>query len=357
MRVFVVGPQFADSFAQNVVVTLQAMGHTVACSAGTRARHHGNRYLNGFWRGLYGVLPALELSDLQTLVREARKFQPELVLVSHSAVPPRVVAELKQSCSGKVACWYTDPVVSLYRQYLLGAPYDAIFLKEPFLVRVFREKLGVEAHYLPECCNPMWHRRIYLSEEEKERYGCDLAAIGSLHYYRARMLEPFGTYDLKIWGSYAPHWVETTVRGRYMNQYVACKEKAKALTAAKIVVNTMLYAEIEGVNCTLFEAAGCGAFQITESKPALGELFEPEREVVTFRTQRELREKVDHYLVRPEERREVSDQAYARARREHTYEARLRKMLGILGFAPQVCTRSASEGYRSAPGGIKDQQD
>jgi spore maturation protein CgeB len=90
------------------------------------------------------------------------------------------------------------------------------------------------------------------------------------------------------------------------------------------------------VNCTLFEAAGCGAFQIADWKPALPELFEPEREIVTFRTRRELEEKVDYYLAHPEERREIAHRACTRAHREHTYEKRLKKMFEVMGLAPEA---------------------
>jgi spore maturation protein CgeB len=337
MKILAVGPVFADSFAHNVVVTLQAMRHRVVSAAGLRFRHNGNRYLNAFWRQLDAGFPAVELSYFHGLLRQARKFQPELVLVTHDRVPPQVVAKLKQACSGKVVCWFTDPVIMLYRHYLVGAPYDAVFLKEPFLVRVFTQKLGVQAHYLPECCNPMWHKRVSLTEEDRARYGCDLAALGTLHYYRARMLETFAHYDLKIWGRSAPPYVETTVRRKYMHDFVTCERKAKAFSAAKIVVNTTLYAEIEGVNCTLFEAAGCGACQIAEWKPALPQLFEPEREIVTYRTGQELKEKVDYYLAHPQERAEVSERAHARAQREHTYELRFKRMFEILGFTTGAC--------------------
>ena len=151
----------------------------------------------------------------------------------------------------------------------------------------------------------------------------------------ARLLEMFGDYDLKIWGSGYPFWLNSPLRKCYPNVYVAELEKSKAFNAAKIVLNTMHFAEIEGVNCRLFEAAGCGAFQIAEWKPGLAELFEPEREVVTFRSREELREKVDYYLAHPEERQVISDRAYIRAHREHTYEIRLKQMLQILGFASE----------------------
>jgi spore maturation protein CgeB len=146
------------------------------------------------------------------------------------------------------------------------------------------------------------------------------------------MLECLEGYDLKIWGSNCPPWISSSIKGHYTHHYVAEEEKAKAFRSAKVLVNTMLYSEIEGVNCTLFEAAGCGAFQIADWKPALSGLFEPEREVVTFRTRQELKAKVDYYLAHPEERQEIADRACARAHREHTYEARLEKMFEILGL-------------------------
>ncbi|MGO8734239.1 MAG: glycosyltransferase [Terriglobia bacterium] len=344
MRILVVGPVFADSFADNVVVTLQAMGHTVVSEAGIRFRHHGNRYLNAFWRELDAGFPAVELSYFEGLLRQARNFQPELVLVTHGRVPPQVVAKLKQSCSGKVACWYTDSVIGVYRHYLVAAPYDVVFLKEPFLVRAFREKLGTNAHYLPECCNPMWHKRMSLTEEDRAKYGCDVAALGTLHYWRAAVLKPFADYDLKIWGTDPPSYIDSPLRKNYTNHYVTREETSKALGAAKVAINTIHYSEIEGVNKTLFAAAGCGAFEIAEWKPALPQLFEPEREIVTYRTGQELKEKVDYYLARPEERAEISEGSYARAQREHTYELRLKRMLDILGFTTATCEPSEKVG-------------
>jgi len=334
MKVLVVGPQLPDSFARNVGVTLERMGHAVAGVQGTRLRHHGRRLPNLFWGYVPKAFPALERKLFTETIRAAEAVQPDLALVTYGGLSPEVVSRLRAACGGKVVCWYTDPVSNVYRHYLLASHFDAVFVKEPFLVGVLRDKLGQNAFYLPECCNPDWHHRLDLDDGDRRKYGCDLAAQGSLHYYRARMLEIFDGYDLKIWGHNCPAWLNSPVKKDYTHHFIAEAGKARAFQSAKIVVNTMQYAEIEGVNCTLFEAAGCGAFQIADWKPALPGLFEPEREIVTFTTRRELKEKVDYYLAHPEERRAIADRAYARAHREHTYELRLKKMFEILGLAP-----------------------
>jgi spore maturation protein CgeB len=333
MKILVVGPQFPDSFARNIVATLERMGHQVAGVQGARTRHHGSKLANVFWSYLPRAFPELEEKLFREVVQTAVAAQPDLVLVTYGGMPPEVVSELKRVSGAKVVCWYTDSAANLNRNYLLASEFDVVFLKEPFLVRVARDKLGLRACYLPECCNPIWHKRLQLDDDDRRKYGCDVAAQGSLHYYRARMLEVFEDYDLKIWGRNCPAWMDSPVKRHYTNRFIAEGEKAKALLSAGIVINTMHFTEIEGVNCTLFEAAGCGAFQIADWKPGLPELFEPEREIVTFRTRRELKEKVDYYLAHPEERREIAGRACARAHRDHTYEKRLQKMFEVMDLA------------------------
>jgi spore maturation protein CgeB len=241
-----------------------------------------------------------------------------------------VIRQIRLGSNAKVALWHPDSLANLGRQYVLASDLDAWFFKDPYAVEIFRAKLGINAHYLPEACNAAWHRRVELSEADRGKYACDLCTAGNMYYYRSRMLEIFKDYDLKIWGKSYPHWLDSPLRAHYPDVYVAELEKAKAFNAAKIVLNTMHYGEIAGVNCRLFEAAGCGAFQIADWKPALLELFEPEREIVTYSTREELKEKVDYYLAHPEERRQIADRAYVRAHREHTYEVRLRQLLKIV---------------------------
>ncbi|HEV2493918.1 MAG TPA: glycosyltransferase [Terriglobia bacterium] len=335
MRILLHGRIYPDSFARNIAVTIERMGHTLCSIEDSPIHRHSNRYWQAFWGLLPRAFPAFERRRHRALVRAAGEFGPDLILLTYGNVPPEVIRELRRSCAAKIAVWFPDPLANFGRQYLLASELDAWFFKDPYLVRLFREKLGINTHYLPEACNPLWHRRLELSPTDRTKYQCDLNTVGNMYYYRAKMLEPFLEYDLKVWGASFPSWLSSPVRRFYPGIYVAEEEKAKAFIAAKIVLNIMFYSEIEGVNWRVFEAAGCGSFQIADWKPALAELFEPEREIVTFRTRNELKEKVDYYLRHPEERAAVADRAYSRAHREHTYEIRLRTMFEILGLGGQ----------------------
>jgi spore maturation protein CgeB len=330
LKILVSGQFYPDSFPRNIAVTARRMGHEVSMVETTPLHRH----LNVLWAGLWTIVPRLfakyEQRRQRRLVRAAEEFTPDLILLTYGTLPPSVVRELRGVCSARIAVWYPDALVNLGRQYLMASDLDAWFFKDPYMVRVFRDKLALNAFYLPEACNSLWHRSVELTAEDQHKYGCDLVTASNMYYYRAKLLEMFLNYDMKIWGRSYPSWLSSPLRAVYQDEYVAEEEKAKAFNAAKIVLNTMHYGEIDGVNCRLFEAAGCGAFQIADWKPALPDLFEPEQEIVTFRTQQELKEKVDYYLAHPEERREIADRAYARAHNEHTYERRLEKMFETL---------------------------
>jgi spore maturation protein CgeB len=330
MRILLHGRIYADSFARNIAVTLERMGHTLYSAEDTPIHRYQNRYWRTLWGLVPRVFPALERRRHRALVRAAGEFGPDLILLTYGNVPPAAVRELRRASGAKLVAWYPDALLNLGRQYLLVSELDAWFFKDPYMARTFRDKLGINAHYLPEGCNPLWHQRVELSPADRLKYECDLTTASNMYYYRARMLEMFQDYDLKIWGLSYPSWLSSPLRRHFPGVYITEGEKAKAFNAAKIVLNTMHYAEIEGVNCRLFEIAGCGAFQIADWKPGLADLFEPEREIATFRTREELKEKVDYYLERPEERKAIADRAYAHAHREHTYEVRLRKIFEIL---------------------------
>ena len=330
MKILVFGQIYPDSFAKNILVTLRAMGHDA--QAVTNPVFQTGRSISLLKVVNYAnrVLPCLEQWPYRSLVRQAADFRPDLVLIPGEQPPPAVIRELKQKGRTTVVQWFPDALSNFGRHYVLAADYDAYFFNDEYIARFFRDKLKQRAYLLPEACNPMWHRRVELTAEDKERYGCDLTVAANLYWYRALIWEHFLDYDFKIWGAYAPRWLESPVRERYQNHYVAEEEKAKAFNAAKIVLNTMHFAVIEGFNARRFEAAGCGAFQIADWKPNLQEYFEPEKEIVTFRTLDELKEKVDYYLEHDRERQAIADRAYARAHDEHTHKRRLQRLLEVV---------------------------
>jgi spore maturation protein CgeB len=334
VRIAVIGPQFADSFANNVSETLSRMGHGVVTHDGTYRRHDRKRMAAALWELSAKLIPAMDTRLSRRLLESLSETKVDLVLITHDFFSPSMVERIRTASGAKaVICWFIDAPVNLRSGNLFLCGYDAFFVKEPQLVDTMVKKLGLPAHYLPEACNPVWHKPVNPTPEQKAKYGCDVVGQGTAHAYRAKFFEGLLEHDVKIWGTPPSPTLKTQSRKMFQGHYVRGEEKAVAFACGKVFVNSIHFSEQLGVNNTLFEAAGCGVLQLCDDRPTLREFFEPDKEIVTFRSRQELKEKISYYLPRENERREIGQRASQRAHRDHSYEVRLQKMLDTLGMA------------------------
>jgi len=82
-----------------------------------------------------------------------------------------------------------------------------------------------------------------------------------------------------------------------------------------------------------FEAPMSGALYCTGYMDELAEMFEPDKEVLTYRNQHELLDKVHYYLAHPAQAEQVRLAGRKRALAEHTYHIRFRKLFEALGLS------------------------
>jgi spore maturation protein CgeB len=81
-----------------------------------------------------------------------------------------------------------------------------------------------------------------------------------------------------------------------------------------------------------FEAPMCGALYCTGYCEVLSEFFEPDKEVLIYRNQYELLEKVKYYLAHETEADRIRKAGYKRALRDHTYHKRFEKLFREIGL-------------------------
>jgi spore maturation protein CgeB len=325
MKIAVLGPDFTDSFARNIAVTLRAMGYEVYQHV---QRHNRGRAYNAAWRYAMKYTPFLAPRYHARMLSDLAAFRPALVLVTYTLFSPDMVRRIRAAAQAPVFCWYIDAMSNVHGDEIFAGAYDLIFCKEPRLVATLRDKLEIACEHLPEACNPMWHR----PGEESPEYVCDVATQGTLHPYRAKFYEAFvdTPLNVRIYGNVALS--KSPARKFLTGKYIGEHEKAVAFRSARIIVNNMHFNEVDGVNNTTFEACGCGAFVLCDEKPTLSNFFTAGHELVTFRTQREMLELVQHFRS-PQgetERLRIRENAWQRAHREHTYERRLQVLLSKL---------------------------
>jgi spore maturation protein CgeB len=211
---------------------------------------------------------------------------------------------------------------------MLLAPYDALFFKEPHVVDRLRGNLNLPVHYLPEACNPQWHRPI--GDAGVEPY---LVVAGNFYPSRVLLLDRLVAegIPLRLYGTGYPRWIRGAPSAQaHTGQFVFREDKARVYRQAAGVLNNLHPGEISGVNCRLFEAAGCGAAILTEYRPTLPDLFDIGTEVLAFDDFDQLVHQATRLLNEPGLTGKLGDAAACRAHRDHSYEQRLTTILATL---------------------------
>ncbi len=100
-------------------------------------------------------------------------------------------------------------------------------------------------------------------------------------------------------------------------------EMFQALRDSKIVLNFHADSSpTHASNFRMFESTGVGSCLLTDWKDNLPELFDPEREVVTYRSLEECVEKLRWLLQNEQDRARIASAGRARCLRDHTFEKR-----------------------------------
>ncbi len=337
-RLLVVGSQyFPDSMEWHVVDAARALGGSCEFFA---ARSFGGT--RNVWQKALQKCGNLLLREPERLYERrllecVERLAPELILVVlGNQLSPKTVALLRQRSPAPIVCWCQDQMTTIGRQYVIGAGYDAVFVKDRYLQELFARMLrSTPFHYLPEACNPRVHRTLALAEAERRNFGCQVMIAGSLYYYRQEILAALRDFDLRVYGS-RPSWLVERLPAKVFHAEVWGDDKVRAARAAAVALNTLHYAEVDALNCRAFELAGIGAFQLVDFKPVLVEHFRPGEEIETFSTPEEMVAKIRHFLAHPERAQAIAAAGQRRAHRDHSYEARLNAI-----FAATVGVREA----------------
>jgi spore maturation protein CgeB len=275
-------------------------------------------------------LPAIRAKRMRALWHVAESGPLDVVIVCHDFLWPEEVAELKRRTGAAVAMWFPDAMVNFGRAFFMNAEYDGLFFKDPFIVKTLSGVLTSPVYYLPECFNPNKHF-LPNGELPNSKYQCDITTAGNQHSWRVAFYKHLSSYNVKIWGQPAPLWMPTgPVAKMYQKQLVLNQDKARAFLGAKIVLNNLHFGEIDGLNVRAFEAAGIGAFQIVDFRPGLSQLFVDGKELISFSGIDDLKQKLDYWLPRLDERLEIAKQGKIRAYKDHTYQLRLSLLIETL---------------------------
>jgi spore maturation protein CgeB len=213
------------------------------------------------------------------------------------------------------------------------AGYDYLFFSDKYIVNKLKSELDLNTHYLPQCFSTFKHQKVTLTDADAATYNCDITNAGNLYPSRAALYKHLTKYNFKMWGYPPAIWLKVPELDQIiMDKSVFNEEKSKVFLAAKIVLNNLHPAVIDGVNKRTFEIPACGGFQITSYRDATNELFEVGKEIVCYENLNDLKEKIEYYLnpTNERERLAIAEAGYKRAQKEHSYQHRIKQMLNTI---------------------------
>jgi spore maturation protein CgeB len=336
-------PLFPPSVAQHFwEKALRKRGHTLAAfyrtdpafGVGERqtVRHTRGITPGKLVRAAMTRLPPRANPDLrlrnQRLIEQARAFEPDILWLvgDNNVIYPETLAQIKHETRAKLLyfCGTSPQIFAPALDRAAARLYDIVFANDYYHGIQWRELGTPRMVCLPIVgCDPAFHHPYPLTDEERARYACEVAFVGTLvpdHLYsrRVQALEALREFDLGIWSVHeVPPSLHAHFRGPALGETVP-----RILSAAQISINPhgdfMLY----GGNIRLFEIAAAGVFQIADDLPGTRQWFTSGENIVTYASPDDLHAKVRHYLAHPDERTHIAAAGQAHVYAAHTYDVR-----------------------------------
>jgi spore maturation protein CgeB len=263
------------------------------------------------------------------LIHFARQFQPEVVwgVGDNREIYPETLAAIKKEhgCTIVYASG-TSPIVFSHKMERDAARLYGWVICNDFYHGVQWQELGSKKMLcLPiAAADPTFHAPRTLTEQEQQRYACDVSFVGTLlphnlYSERVEALAALKAFNLGIWSVHdVPNELRPFLRGKALGD-----EMMRVLSASSITVNPHGDFMRYGGNMRLFEAAAMNVFQLVDDRPGVREWFDVGQHLVIYRDNDDLQKKVTYYLAHPDERQAIAAAAREHVLAHHTYGHRV----------------------------------
>lgn len=267
-------------------------------------------------------------SKLLTL---AKRFNPDIFLTIFGFDHRKEIIDHLRAMGIITACWWLNDPFRLNRSLRQAVAYDYYFTNAKGSLDDYKRAGIKNVFFLPVGIFPSVHRKI---ENIAVKY--DICFAGDWGPVREEVLTSLADdFNIGIFGPWKKKLKKRSPLAGNIKKggHFSPEEMAMAFNQSRIVLNIhSWFGKWDyGINPRVFEANGCGSFQISDYKEEIPELYEPGKEIVLYKTTGELKEKLSFYLHNENERKSIASQGYMKTMRCHTYGQRLMEMLHICG--------------------------
>jgi len=327
MKVAIIGNKGFDTLEYHLADSFRFLNHQVTIFDLTEVipvnysiNYHAIKYFKKYDEFIF-----------KKLTKKIIEIKPDLVIGTYRFINPLCIKLIKKELPNTPVIHVNpDQLTTLELQQIFASPYDFYFTKDPYIVNFMKQKMNLNAIYLPEAFNPRVHEKPKVSRVDlEEKANIDVLVFGYLYPYRVNMIKQLIKSSVKVtlFGKKDKRFFDPGLDKYFHNEWITGERKAELLYGSKIVFNNFHYAEIESVNCKFFEIAGIGAFQICDYRPTIDEYTKVDSEKFTFKSIDEAIDLIKFYLDKPTLRHEIANVQYEYFMKNHTYEHRVNHIL------------------------------
>lgn len=258
---------------------------------------------------------------------QINRFQPDILYCQDlSFFSGKILKELKEETNIKLL---VGQIASPLPPKSFLKPFDLILTSFPHFVEILN-KQGIKSEYF----KIGFDKRILSKIKNSER-DINFSFVGGISKHHKSALETLNylalNQGLKIFGYGAnklPFY--SPIRKNHFGEKWGL-DMYKILSKTKISLNRHIDVSLNNANnMRLFEATGMGSLLLTDKKDNLNQLFEIDKEIVTYSCKEEASEKVKYLLENPKKISEIALAGQQRTLKEHTYEIRMKELVEIL---------------------------
>lgn len=271
------------------------------------------------------VMPPLKQWMQKCLAMQIEHFQPDVIL-NHGTT------DVRPEFLGR----YRKPGRLIVLQHAANTlPQDWRWTAYDLVISSFQPTLdwfqaqGVAGTFLPLAFEP-----AVLQKTARRPATMPISFIGSLqpiHQSRVEWLETICRhFDVQVFTPDADRLSSDSPIRRHCHPAIFGQAMFQTLSDSQITLNHHGSIPPFANNMRLYEATGIGTMLITDWKPNLPELFDPQREVLAYRSNEECLSLIQRMLDHPDERQTIAAAGQQRTLKDHTYAQRLTQIDRII---------------------------
>lgn len=285
------------------------------------------------------------------LLSISNKVKPELIIISGgvTSVFPETIKKIKNVHHCRVLLFSgVNPITSatlVEKIIIRDGIVDLVVENDRGYAKLW-EKIGAKKTIvLPiSGVDPKLHKKVQLTSQEKEEYGCDVCFVGSLTRERQEILtniieisplrqaqggnDKSMPFALKIWGDIPLGESLKSDLKPYYHGLAFGEKIVKIFSAAKIVFNFQPVDMTHGGNMRTFEIPGCGALQIADKVDP--DFLVSDEEVILFKNITDLSGKLKYYLQNTRERIKIANNSFLKSHKLHTYQKHFEILFNLI---------------------------